>query len=282
MSAAAGPGPAALVPVPLRVVAVTAETADTVTFTLDPGARAAAFRAEPGQFNMLYVFGAGEVPISVSGDCGDVARIVHTFRAVGPVTAALRATGVGGTVGVRGPFGSAWPLATATGRDLLLVAGGIGLAPLRPVILAALAAPAAFGRVLLFCGARHPDDLLFRTELERWRTEGRVEVAVTVDHAAAGWNGNVGFVTDLLARARFDPAATVAMMCGPEVMMRFAAMALLDRGVPEDCLYLSMERNMKCAVGHCGHCQFGPHFVCRDGPVFRYDRVRSLLTTREI
>ena len=164
----------------------------------------------------------------------------------------------------------------------MIVAGGLGLAPLRPSLYRLFAERDHYGRIVLLSGARSPADLLFRRELERWRARLDIDVEVTVDHAGSDWRGNVGVVTTLIHRAAFDPPHTVAMVCGPEIMMRFAAIELEKAGVADDAIYLSMERNMKCAIGHCGHCQFGPDFVCRDGPVANYARLERLLALREI
>ncbi len=185
-------------------------------------------------------------------------------------------------IGVRGPFGSSWPLAESEGSDIVIVAGGLGLAPLRPAIYAVLARRKRYGRIVLLYGARGPSDILFRRELETWRRRLDVDIAVTVDHATADWRGNVGVVPALIGRAAFDPDHSVAMLCGPEIMMRFTIDALAERGMTAERIWLSMERNMKCAVGLCGHCQFGPAFVCRDGPVFRFDRIASWFKVREI
>ncbi len=242
----------------------------------DPGGFA------PGQFNMLTVFGVGEVPISLSGDPAAPDRLVHTVRAVGPVSAALARVEPGGAVGLRGPFGAGWPMAEAAGRDVVLVAGGLGLAPLRPALYRLLAERERYGNVVLLYGTRSPDEILFRREIETWRRRLDIDIEVTVDHAAGDWHGHVGVVTTLIPRAAFDPLHALALVCGPEVMMRFAISALRDAGLAEEAVYLSMERNMKCAVGLCGHCQFGPVLVCRDGPVFRFDRLRGLLRTKEI
>ena len=246
----------ALMPAAVRVAERRRETHDTWTLRLDGGPALA-----PGQFSMLYAFGAGEAPISVSAT-GD--GVEHTIRAVGAVTRALCEAE---TVGVRGPYGNTWP---APGGDAVIVAGGIGLAPLRPVIRA------LGDRALVLYGARAPRELLYEAELPSWGAQ------VTVDAPAAGWDGPVGVVTKLIERADFDPASAVAMICGPEVMMRFAAVALLDRGMPADAIWVSLERGMKCGVGHCGHCQVGPLLICRDGPVFRYDRVEPLLRVAEL
>jgi NAD(P)H-flavin reductase len=236
----------------------------------------------PGQFNMLTAFGVGEVPISLSGDPAKPHRLMHTVRAVGPVSAALTQLDVGSVVGLRGPFGSGWPMTEAEGRDVVVVAGGLGLAPLRPALYQLLGRRARYGQIVLLYGTRSPGEILFRRELEAWRRRLDIDIEVTVDHAIGDWHGHVGVVTTLISRAAFDPLHAIALVCGPEVMMRFAIAALCDAGLPDEAIYLSMERNMKCAIGFCGHCQFGPVFVCRDGPVFRYDRVRSLLGIKEI
>ncbi len=268
-----------MVPRPTRIRRTTRESAETFTLEL---AADGAFSFAPGQFNMLYVFGVGEVAISISGDPARGDRLVHTTRAVGTVTRAMQRLTRGGSLGVRGPFGTAWPLTEARGRDVVVIAGGIGLAPLRPVLYAIAADRRAFGRVVLLYGARGPADVLYGRELERWRHRHDITIEVTLDHAARGWTGDVGVVTTLVPRAPFDPANAVAMICGPEIMMRFAAAALAARGVPEARIWVSLERNMKCAVGWCGHCQLGPEFVCKDGPVFPYPRVQRLLTVREL
>ncbi len=251
----------ALMPAAVRVAARRRETHDTWTLRLED---APAFA--PGQFAMLYAFGAGEAPISVSAIDGGVE---HTIRAVGAVSSALCAAD---TIGVRGPFGNAWPLEEADGREVVIVAGGIGLAPLRPVIRAL----AGRDGVHVLYGGRTPAELLYLDELERWGA------AVTVDAPGPGWTGSVGVVTKLIARAAFDPANAVAMICGPEVMMRFAAAALRERGVAPDAIWVSLERSMKCGAGHCGHCQLGPLMICRDGAVFRHDLVEALMRVPEL
>jgi NAD(P)H-flavin reductase len=268
-------------PQPYVVRRVRKDTHDTVTLELAP-VNGGAMPFAPGQFTMLYVFGVGEVPISISGDPARPHLLVHTIRAVGAVTAALTALKRGAMVGVRGPFGSPWPLEAAQGHDVVLVPGGIGLAPLRPALYHLLAHRQHYGRVILLYGARTPSDLLYQRDVQRWRVHRDLEVDVTVDRAAADWRGAVGVVTTLVPRALFDPTRTIAMICGPEVMMRFVALELQKRGVGPQSIYLSMERNMKCAIGLCGHCQFGPTFVCKDGPVMRFDRVKDLLGLREV
>jgi NAD(P)H-flavin reductase len=271
----------ALVPTPRRVVGRTREVAGSLTVELVPeGGAIPAFL--PGQFNMLYAFGRGEVAISLSGDPADRSRIVHTVRPVGAVSTAIANLEVGGVIGVRGPYGSAWPMQEALGRDVVVVAGGLGLAPLRPAIYHLLRVREHYGRVIILAGMRRPDEILFRNELEGWRGRLDVEVHVTVDHADPGWHGNVGVVPALIPRASFDPARAIALVCGPEIMMRYAAGTLQDAGVSPDRIYVSMERNMKCAIGLCGHCQFGPTFVCKDGAVMRLDRIAGLLSVAEI
>ena len=271
---------ASWVPHPYRVVAVQPEIADTVSLELAPPAgESPAF--EPGQFNMLYAFGIGEAAISLSGDPADRTRLVHTVRAVGSVSRALTALPVGASVGVRGPFGTGWPRTAARGRDLVLIAGGLGLAPLRPVLLRVLADRAHYRRVVVLVGMRTPREILFRAPLDAWGGRGDLEVEVTVDRADPGWRGHVGVVTSLIARLALDPQNAVAFVCGPQIMMRHAADGLLGAGLRQEQIFVSMERNMKCAIGLCGHCQFGSAFVCKDGPVLRFDRVAGALTVRE-
>lgn len=252
----------------------------TWTLDLEPGAEGGAGFA-PGQFNMLTAFGVGESAISLSGDPDDGGAIVHTIRAVGPVSSALARLRPGEALGVRGPFGSAWPIEEAEGSDVVVVAGGLGLAPLRPAVYRLLARRERYGKLVLLYGTRSPGDILFRREVEAWRARFDIDVEVTVDHATGGWFGHVGVVTTLIDRAAFDPLNTTALVCGPEIMMRFAIAALRHGDVADDAIHLSMERNMKCAVGFCGHCQLGSIFICKDGPVFPLPRVAGLLGTRE-
>lgn len=267
---------APMVPTIHRVVARRVDLDDTVTLGLDPVAHALVPPA-PGQFNMLWAFGIGEAPISIAGVEGGT--LVHTIRRVGAVTAALCALEPGDTVGVRGPFGFGWNVDRATGHDLLVVAGGLGLAPLRPLLLGVLANRARFGRVVLLVGARSPEQLLYLGELDEWARE--LDVEITVDSSAPTWRGHVGVVTKLIARAEVDPARTIAYVCGPEIMMRFAAMAAVDLGLDPSAVWVSLERNMHCAIGHCGHCQLGPLFVCKDGPVVSWPVFESLIKVRE-
>ncbi len=267
-----------MLPRRFEVRRVRRETADTVTIELSaPDGRPFDFAA--GQFTMVGCPTFGEVPISISGDPARADRLVHTVRRVGDATVALARCRAGDPVYVRGPYGSGWQVGDGAGGDVLVVAGGIGLAPLRPALLEMLANRQQYRRVTLLYGSRSPADLLFRAELEGWRTRPDLDVAVTVDGADASWRGHVGLVTTMLPDS-LDPASTLALLCGPEVMMRLVADVLVARGLAPSAVRVSMERNMRCGVGLCGHCQLRELFVCIDGPVLGYDRVRTLLTTR--
>ncbi|MCE7004663.1 FAD/NAD(P)-binding protein [Kibdelosporangium philippinense] len=275
-------GPDPWVPHRYWVAANQTDTADTSTLTM---------RAEddaipsflPGQFTMLYVFGVGEIPVSISGDAShEDGLLVQTVRDVGAVSHALRHARRGTMIGVRGPFGTGWDLDGAAGTDLVLVAGGIGLAPLRPALLHTLRYRRRYRRITLIAGAKAPAELLYTPELAAIVANTGIEVVITVDHADQDWHGHVGLVTKPLAQVRLDPGHTTAMLCGPEPMMRFSAELLMDRGVAADRIQVSLERNMKCGIGLCGHCQLGPLLVCRDGPVVTYEQAAALLEVREL
>ncbi len=257
------------------------ETADTYTLQIEFERADLDFRYNPGQFNMLYVFGVGEVPISISGDPSQSHILIHTVRDVGAVTHAICTMKPGTPIGVRGPFGRGWPIDEAAGDDILIVAGGVGLAPLRSTIYRVILDRQIYGNVSVIYGARTPSDLLFARELERWRGRFDIDVMVTVDRADRDWFGHVGVVTKLIPKADVDPAHATTFICGPEVMMRFTVRELEKRGIPDDHIYLSMERNMRCGIGLCGHCQFGPTLICRDGPVLSYDQVEPFFGLRE-
>jgi len=253
------------------IQAIRPEASGVATFSLaltDP-AEAAAYSFLPGQFNMLYLPGFGEIAISVSSDPGEPRRLGHTVRYAGNVTRAMGRLKVGDFVGLRGPYGSHWPLGNGSGRNLVIVAGGIGLAPLRPVILAILRNRDAYGRVVFLYGARTPPDLLYTSEFGWWRERG-IEVYVTVDRADETWRGRVGVVPQLFYLIRMEHKNTLVLTCGPEIMMRFVIYEALARRIPKEAIYISMERNMKCAVGFCGHCQYGPNFICKQGPVLNF------------
>ncbi|GGO41739.1 FAD/NAD(P)-binding protein [Streptomyces lasiicapitis] len=282
LSVVAPPAPAVRhaeprLPVPYRVIARWPETPDTVTLRLDPVAEALADFV-PGQFAMVHCFGRGEIPVSVSS-IPTTGGLAHTVRGVGAVSEGLCAARVGDVLGLRGPYGTGWELERALGQDVVVVAGGIGLAPLRPLIRDAVAEPRRHGRVNVLIGARTPDDLLSKYETRRWAT---AYTGVTVDRPADGWSGEVGLVTRLLDRARFDPPRSWAFVCGPEPMIRATARDLVHRGVSGDRVRVSLERNMRCATATCGHCQLGPVLLCRDGPVVGWDRAEPWLSVREL
>jgi len=269
-------------PVRARVVSVVKETRDTFTLAVTPADGESWEAFQPGQFNMLYVFGVGELPISISGDPEERERLVYTVRSVGQATHALVSRRPGETIGVRGPFGAGWPLGAARGKDVLVVAGGIGLAPLRPLIYHVLRYRDDYVRLLVLYGARSPGDLLYRKQLAEWSRAPDTQVLVTVDYGGLSWRGHVGVVTTLLRHVRLHVGRTVAYICGPEVMMRYVIRLLEARGLAPTDIYLSMERNMKCGAGFCGHCQLGPYFVCKDGPVFSYQQMRPWLDRYEV
>jgi NAD(P)H-flavin reductase len=274
--------PDPMLPQRYRIKRVRREIPDTFTLELEPEEGGDIPQFATGQFNMLYVFGVGEIPISISGDPAKRRPLVHTTRAVGTVSRAMRNLKRDDVIGVRGPFGSYWPIKQAEGKDIVIAAGGIGLAPLRSVMYHIISRREKYGKTVLLYGARTPEDILYRRELEHWRAHFDLEVDVTVDRATGSWQGSVGVVTRLIPRASFDPKNTLAMVCGPEIMMRFTAAELEKRGVALENIYVSMERNMKCAIGMCGHCQYGPNFVCKDGPVFKYSQIQGLLAKWEV
>jgi NAD(P)H-flavin reductase len=274
-----------MLPRPVPIQRVTWETDDTFTLQLDMnawGEHQREFSFLPGQFNMLYVFGVGEAAISISSDPAKGKVLAHTIHRVGTVTSALAQLKRGDVVGLRGPYGSSWPLDVARGHDVCVVAGGIGLAPLRPLLYGLFRERSAYGRIIVLYGARTPLDLLFRVELEEWSRRHNVEVLVTVDRGDTSWKGHIGVVTNLFSYIKLDARATIGYVCGPETMMKFTLYELDRRGLPAEQVYLSMERNMKCAVGFCGHCQYGAEFICKDGPVFPYPRIRTLLERKEL
>jgi NAD(P)H-flavin reductase len=239
---------------------------------------------KPGQFNMLYMFGVGEIPISVSS-APHCFPLAHTIRWTGRVTDAFKTLRPGDEVGVRGPFGRPWPVAEAHDRDLLIVAGGLGLAPVRSVVYRALARRERFDRVMLLVGARGPEHMLFRDELDtwvEWLAGSMLETHLTVDVPDDSWPYAEGVVTELFDLINIRPESTIAFACGPEIMMQAVELSLSDRGVPETNQYYSFERNMHCAEGLCGHCQLGPKFVCADGPVFSYEEIADLWKVDEL
>lgn len=266
---------AAQLPVPARVVARRQETAAIFTLDLeftDPAQRAA-YRFDAGQFNMLYLFGVGEVPISIVSDPAEPQCLAHTIRAVGRVTRGLAALAEGDPIGIRGPFGRGWPTARLSAeQDVVLVLGGLGCAPVVGMV-EYLLSRRLFRNLSIVQGVKHSDDLIWRDRFDRWGAEPQVTVRLAADRAGPSWPGHIGLVTELIGDLPFEPARTLGMMCGPEGMMRAASKVLMQGGVAPANLYLSIERNMQCAVGLCGHCQFGARFCCHDGPVFAYPEV---------
>ncbi|MBS0629462.1 MAG: FAD/NAD(P)-binding protein [Verrucomicrobia bacterium] len=260
-----------LIPSIYQVKEISHETADV--FTLKLAGKPIPFL--PGQFNMLYHFGIGEVAISIAGWQKD---LVHTIRAVGSVTNQLQKLQIGDEIGVRGPFGTAWPLSDA-GGEVLVIAGGIGLATLKPALMQF--ASAKRRDVTLLFGAKHPDAIFYKKDLENWKNRG-IKVEVTVDHADISWRGEVGVVTSLIKKNLKDPKNALVLICGPEVMIKFAVQELLEASVEEKNIHISLERNMQCAVGSCGHCQFGPYFLCKDGPVLSYQKLKHWLMIKEL
>ena len=263
-----------------RVAGMEHETPDVfnLTLTRPEGDNVADF--SPGQYNMLYHFGFGEVPISISGNPLDKQKYVHTIRAIGSVTRGMQKLKPGDEVGLRGPFGQAWPLSKGP-CDVLIVAGGIGIAPLRSALLHLMANQRNYAKITLLYGAQTPENLLYQNEMRAWSRQG-IHIETTVDHANAHWRGNVGVVTGLIRRQKLNPQNTQVMVCGPEIMMKYSVHELLRQGVDEGNIHLSLERNMQCSIGFCGHCQLGPYFLCKDGPIFSYAQLKFWLAIKEL
>ena len=269
-----------MLPHPAVVRAIRTEAYGISTFSLEYVDTAAQAGFSPGQFNMIHLPGFGEVAISICSDPNTPKVMDHTVRYAGSVTRAIGRLKIGETVGMRGPYGNPWPMELAEGKDLMLVSGGIGLAPLRPVILEAIHRRSSFGRVLLLYGGRTPQDLLYTSEFEKWQDSG-IEVNVSVDRADETWKGQVGVIPMAFYRIRLDHRNTLVFSCGPEIMMRFVIYEAMARRIPKDAIYVSMERNMKCAIGLCGHCQLGPVFICKQGPVFKFSAIEPFFGREE-
>lgn len=266
-----------------RIVEIRPEVPGVSTYDLefDNPDVGAAYEFRPGQFNMLYLPGFGESAISISSDPERRGSLSHTVRVAGNVTQALARKQVGDHIALRGPFGSSWPVEECKGQDIVFACGGIGLAPLRPAIYYALNHREHFGRLILLYGARTPKDLLYTTEYDAWRDRG-LEVEVTVDIGDDKWKGHIGVVPVLFYRLRLQSQQTKVMTCGPEIMMRFVVFEALARKLAPEEIFVSMERNMSCAMGFCGHCQLGPHFVCKDGPVFDFRQVEPFFNLEDM
>ena len=267
------------VPAAAEITRRTQESPSVITLGLrlcDPEQRRA-YRFAPGQFNMLYLYGVGEIPISIVSDPGSGDELQHTLRVVGRVTRGFDALKVGDRIGIRGPYGRGWPLEQVRGKDLLLLTGGLGCAPLVSVINFVTQRRAEFGRVAILQGVKHMDDMIWRDRYDQWARLPDTQVLLAADVAGESWSWHVGLVTELIDQIAFDLRDARVMICGPEPMMLASARKLCDSGVVEKHIWLSMERNMQCARGQCGHCQIGPHFVCKDGPVFCYPELRERL-----
>ena len=268
----------------VRIENVTTEIGGVATYLLKNTGPAQPndYRFVPGQFNMLYLPGVGESAISMSGDPAQTDGWIHTVRVAGNVTRTLSQLKFGDTLGIRGPFGTGWPVIAMEGKDIVIVAGGLGMAPLRPLIYHVINQRDKFGKVWLILGARSPDGLLYQNEWDRWRQSG-IDLQLTVDLAPNDWRGHVGVVTLLVDRLRLERSENTHLVaCGPEVMMKYAALSGIKLGIARERIWVSLERNMQCAVGLCGHCQLGPEFICKDGPVIRYDRVQHLLSVEQL
>ena len=262
---------------PTRITARRTETEGIYTFTMqlvDPELRSS-YRFKAGQFNMLYAFGVGEVAISIVSDPAQPEILEHTIRLAGRVTGVMAGWKAGDIVGVRGPYGNGWPVEEARGRDIVIITGGLGCAPVVGLINYIFRRREEYGELHILHGVKTPNDLLYRERFDQWRRAPRTKVYLTTDHPDKSWHDRIGVVTELFDQLTAPPSAMV-MMCGPEVMMRFAAQSLRHKGIGDDSIYLSMERRMECAVGLCGHCQYRQHFVCKDGPVFPYRTVKEL------
>lgn len=265
-----------------KITAIRAEAPGISTFWLhftDPDIQAR-YSFQPGQFNMVYVPGFGEAAISISSDSSDPATVGHTIRFVGTVTRSIARLKVGDVISLRGPFGSSWPVQQMEGQDIVIAAGGIGLPPLRPVIYHIEKHRERFGEVHLLYGARTPADLLYTSEYSAWEAAG-IHVHTTVDRADETWQGQIGVVPMLFYRLRLEASRTVVLACGPEIMIRFVVFEGLARRLPAENIFISLERNMKCGQGSCGHCQLGPYFICKDGPVFRFDALQPFFNVEE-
>jgi sulfhydrogenase subunit gamma (sulfur reductase) len=272
------------IPQEAQVVARIEESPSIFTLRLrftDPQVHAA-YSFLPGQFNMLYLYGVGEVAISIVSDPEDEHMVDHTIRAVGRVTNGLAQLKVGDRLGVRGPFGRGWPLVEAEGGDVVIATGGLGCAPVVSVINYVLRRRERFGRLTIMQGVKHGDDLIWCEQYAEWNRQPDTQVLLAASQGSACWPYHVGQVPVLFEHAALKPANSTVMMCGPEGMMVAVSQELLGRGFAEESLYLSMERNMHCGRGKCGHCQLGARFVCKDGPVFRYSEVKSQLRTKGV
>ncbi|MDH5217739.1 MAG: FAD/NAD(P)-binding protein [Gammaproteobacteria bacterium] len=271
-----------ILPYVAEIIHRTEESEDifTLHIRLKDKAMQKSYRFQPGQFNMLYLHGVGEIPISIASDPDDQEHISHTIRAVGRVSRAMKQLQAGDQVGLRGPYGRGWPLQQVEGKDIVIATGGLGCAPVVAVINYVARRREQYGRLVIMQGVKHSKDLLWRDCYDNWAKMPNTQVLLAADVAGANWPFATGRISQLLDQAAFDVNNAAVMMCGPEGMMIGTTKDLTQRGLAESAIWLSMERNMKCAVGHCGHCQFGKDFVCKDGPVFCYADIKERLSVR--
>lgn len=264
---------------PTTIVEKTQESPDIVSFRLrfEDAEIRKAYRFQAGQFNMLYVFGVGEVAISIVSDPDEPQFLDHTIRVVGRVTNVIGRMGIGDSLGIRGPFGQGWPMLEAKGKDIVVVTGGLGCAPVVGAIEYMFRRRKEYGTIKIIHGVKTPQDLLYRERFDQWRQHPDTEVLLASDEPGKTWHYHVGVVTELFDQVEVDPEKTLVMMCGPEIMMRVAVNMLSHRGLRPDGMYVSLERHMECGIGLCGHCQLGPFFLCKDGPVMRLDKILPFL-----
>ncbi len=264
---------------PATIVERAQEARDIFTYRLrlvDQAVRRA-FQFAGGQFNMVYAFGVGEVAISIVSDPEDPELLDHTIRIVGRTTQAIGRLGPGDVLGIRGPYGRGWPLDKARGKDVVIITGGLGCAPVVGAIEYIFRRRDQYGAVKILHGVKAPHDLLYRERFDAWRRQPDTEVFLSSDQPAKSWQYHIGVVTELFEQVRITPGRTVVLMCGPEIMMRVGIPILVHRGISESSVYVSLERHMECGIGLCGHCQMGPYFLCKDGPVMRYDTIAHWL-----
>ncbi len=238
------------------------------------------YEFEPGQFNMLYLYGVGEIAISIVSDPEDSHIIDHTIRIVGRVTRGMANLKTGDRIGLRGPYGRGWPMLEAKQKDVIIVTGGLGCAPVVSAINYIEQRRGDYGRLNIVQGVKHSADLIWKSRYDRWRQLPQTRVFLTADVGDVLWPWHVGPVTTLFDQMEYDPDNVTVMMCGPEGMMHAACTHLLEKNIASSQLFLSMERNMQCALGHCGHCQYGSKFICKNGPVFSYDKIADLFSVK--
>lgn len=265
-------------PAEAEIIAREQETPSIVSLTvrLTDSGFANGFQFQPGQFNMLYLHGVGEIPLSISSDPASPGTLSHTIRDVGRVSHGFARLEVGDRIGLRGPFGRGWPLQDTRTHNVIIITGGLGCAPVVPVIDYVINRRKAYGRLIIMQGVKHSDDLIWRERYDVWDAHPDTQVLLAADVGDKKWNGLVGPVTELFDQAQLPTENSTAFLCGPEPMIRASVQRLVEEGLPENRIWISMERNMQCALGQCGHCQFGDRFVCKDGPVFSYADIKHL------